>query len=145
LHAALESHLAKYRKLVPALALIIDLADRATRSEDQMAGPVGLSAVKTAIAWARYLEAHAGRAYGCVTAAAADTAKTIIDKIRTGALPGEFGSRDVWRPGWSKLTDREVVDGGLQMLVDYDWLDVEKVATAGRPQTIYRLNPKAQL
>jgi hypothetical protein len=145
LHPALEAHLAKYRKLVPALALILDLADRVTRPADQMAGPVGAPAVQTAIAWSKYLETHARRAYGCVTAAAADTAKAILDKIRTGALQKEFGSRDVWRPAWAKLTDRETVDAGLQMLVDYDWLDIEKVATGGRPQTVYKLNPKAKL
>jgi putative DNA primase/helicase len=94
---------------------------------------------------AKYLETHARRAYGCVTAVAADTAKAILAKIRTGALGKEFGSRDVWRPGWSQLSDREVVDAGLQMLVDYDWLDVEKVTTGGRPQTVYKFNPKAKL
>jgi putative DNA primase/helicase len=145
LHPALESHLAKYRKLVPALALILDLADRVTRPDDQMAGPVGAPAVQMAIAWSKYLESHARRAYGCVTAVAADTAKAILTKIRTGDLKTEFGSRDIWRPGWSKLTDRETVDAGLQMLVDYDWLDAEKVATGGRPQTVYKLNPKAKL
>jgi hypothetical protein len=101
--------------------------------------------VQTAIAWSVYLETHARRAYGCVTAAAADTAKAILEKIRTGALKKEFRSHDVWRPAWSKLTDRETVDAGLQMLVDYDWVNVEKVATDGRPKTVYRLNPKAML
>jgi putative DNA primase/helicase len=149
LHPSLESHLAKYRKLVPALALILHLADMpgpaGVEASDAMPGPVGVEAVQTAIAWSKYLETHARRAYGCVTAAAADTAKAILDKIRTGALQKEFGSRDVWRPAWAKLTDRETVDAGLQMLVDYDWLDIEKVATGGRPQTVYKLNPKAKL
>jgi len=57
LHPAIESHLAKYRKLVPALALICHLADGQT-------GPVSLDAVKKAIAWAAYLETHALRCYG---------------------------------------------------------------------------------
>jgi hypothetical protein len=145
LHHALEAHLAKYRKLVPALALILDLADRVTGPADQMARQVGAPAVQMAIAWSAYLETHARRAYGCVTAVAADTAKAILAKIRTGDLQKEFRSHDVWRPAWSKLTDRETVEAGLQMLVDYDWLDIEKVATGGRPQTVYKLNPKAKL
>ena len=49
LHPALESHLAKYRKLVPALALICHLVDGGTRF-------VGLSALERALAWAKYLE-----------------------------------------------------------------------------------------
>jgi hypothetical protein len=29
------------------------------------------------------------------------------------------------------------------MLVDYDWLAARRVETAGRPATIYTVNPKA--
>src|SRR5262249_22899105 len=112
LHPALEAHLAKYRKLVPGLALISHLADGFT-------GPVRVAAMRRAIAWASYLETHAQRAYGSVTAASADTAKAILAKVRSGHLKSGFRSRDVWRPGWSRLTDREAVNAGLAMLVDY--------------------------
>jgi putative DNA primase/helicase len=136
MHVALEAHLAKYRKLVPGLSLICHLADGWT-------GPVGVTAVRRAIAWAAYLETHAKRAYGSVTAASADTAKSILAKIRSGHLKTEFRSRDVWRPGWSRLTDRDAVNAGLALLVDYDWLSTWKIETAGRPSTLFRLNPKA--
>jgi hypothetical protein len=138
MHVALEAHLAKYRKLVPGLSLICHLADGLT-------APVGVAAVQRAIAWAEYLETHARRAYGSVTAAEADTAKAILGKIRAGQLPAEFSSRDVWRPGWSKLTDRDAVQTGLGLLVDYDWLGTRKIETAGRPATVFQLNPKARL
>jgi hypothetical protein len=62
--------LAKYRKLVPR-ALLCHLAEGAT-------GPVGVVSVRRAIGWAGYLETHAARAYGSVTAAFADTAKAIL-------------------------------------------------------------------
>jgi putative DNA primase/helicase len=138
LHPALESHLAKDRKLVPGLSLILHLADG-------MTGPVSAAAVRTALAWAKYLETHAQRAYGSATAATADTAKAILGKIRSGDLKTEFRSHDVWRPQWSRLTDREAVSSGLKMLIEYDWLTQEKLPTAGRPQTVYRLNPRAKL
>ena len=51
---ALEGHVAKYRKLVPALALINHLAD----SGD---GLVGIEALLKALAFSRYLENHARR------------------------------------------------------------------------------------
>ena len=54
---ALEGHVAKYRKLVPALALINHLAD----SGD---GLVGIEALLKALAFSRYLESHARRVYG---------------------------------------------------------------------------------
>jgi hypothetical protein len=136
MHVALEAHLAKYRKLIPGLSLICHLADGWT-------GPVGVTAVRRAIDWSSYLETHARRAYGSVTAASADTAKAILAKIHSGHLKTEFSSRDVWRPGWSRLTDRDSVNAGLAMLVDYDWLGAQKIETAGRPATLFRLNPKA--
>src|SRR5262249_32541959 len=102
LHPALESHLAKYRKLVPGLALICHLID-------ENGGPVGLSAMERAIRWGTYLESHARRAYGSVTAAEADTARAILARIESGHLRSEFTARDVWRPGWPRLTDRTAV------------------------------------
>jgi putative DNA primase/helicase len=138
LHVALEAHLAKYRKLVPGLSLISHLADGLT-------GPVCVASVRRALAWVDYLESHARRAYGSVTAASADTANAILSKLRSGHLKAPFGSRDVWRPGWSKLTDREAVDAGLRILVEYDWLGQQRVETPGRPATVYCLNPNAKL
>ena len=67
LHPALESHLAKYRKLVPALALIGHFSDRG-------AGPIGETAVLRAVALSEYLESHARRAYGAGAAAEVATA-----------------------------------------------------------------------
>lgn len=136
LHVAMESHLAKYRKLVPGLSLICHLADGSS-------GPVGVASVQRAIGWASYLETHARRAYGSVTVAAADTAKAILKKVRSGDLKNEFRSRDVWRPGWSRLTDREAVHAGLLLLVDYEWLAQRRIETMGRPATVYMVNPKA--
>jgi putative DNA primase/helicase len=135
LHPALESHLSKYRKLVPGLALICHLVDGQT-------GSVGLAALERALAWAKYLESHARRAYGSVTAFSSATAAAIVAKIRSGDLKSEFRSHEVWRPGWSKLSDREAVNAALNMLLDYDWLRVRVVQTGGRPAYIYMVNPK---
>src|SRR5262249_58728115 len=129
MHPALESHLSKYRKLVPGLALICHLVDNGS-------GPVGTAAIKRAIAWATYLETHAQRAYGSVTAPAGDTARAILARIRAGHLQGEFTARDVWRPGWSRLTDRVAVQAGLDHLVDYDWLATRRVETGGTASTL---------
>jgi putative DNA primase/helicase len=135
LHPALESHLAKYRKLVPGLALICHLVDGGTEF-------VGLTALDRALAWAKYLETHARRAYGSATAVSAITARAIVAKIRSGDLKSQFRSHEVWRPGWSKLTDSDAVRAALELLADYDWLRVRKVETAGRPAFDYIVNPK---
>jgi len=136
LHPALESHLAKYRKLVPSLALILHLAGNGT-------GPVSERAALQALAWAEYLETHARRAYGSVTAPEVSAAKAVISRVRKGDLPREFSSREVWRPGWAQLSDRDQVADALRLLVDYDWLaTTTKTDTGGRPATIYTANPR---
>ena len=56
MHPAMESHLAKYRKLVPSLALIYHLASGGT-------GAVGVTAVLAALSWTEFLESHAQRIF----------------------------------------------------------------------------------
>ena len=133
IHPALESHFAKYRKLIPSLALIIHLADGG-------AGDIAENATLKALAWSEYLESHAERAYASVSQPEVSTAKAILRKIKSGDLKTPFASKDVWRPNWSKLSDRETVEAGLAMLVDYNHLCVETRATGGRPATLYYLN-----
>ncbi len=130
LHPALESHFAKYRKLIPALALIIHLADGGT-------GPVNEAATLQALAWGEYLETHARRAYGAVSQPEVATAKAIIAKIKKGDLPESFTSNNITRPGWAKLSDREQVADALRLLVDYGWLWEERTETGGRPTIVY--------
>jgi putative DNA primase/helicase len=136
LHPALESHYAKYRKLIPSLALIIHLADGGT-------GPVSEDATLRALAWGEYLESHAERAYSSVSKAEVSTAKAILRRIKKGDLKPPFTSHAVWRPGWSRLSDRDQVMGGLRMLEDYNHIYTEKVETGGRAKTLYHLNEGA--
>lgn len=130
LHPALESHLAKYRKLVPALALISHLADHGT-------GPVTAAATRRALNWAEFLEPHAHRAYSSLTQAPVAAAKAIIAKIKSKALPPEFTARDIQRKQWSRLSDREQILAALALLVDYGWLEQERIETAGAPKIIF--------
>ena len=136
---AFESHLAKYRKLVPALALVNHLADG-------QVGGVAAPAMLKALAWAQYLEAHAHRAYGSAQDPEVATAKAILSRIKRGDLPRTgFGSRDVWRPQWAALKDRDAVTKALSYLVGMGWLIEAKRSTDGRTATIYTLNAKAAL
>jgi putative DNA primase/helicase len=137
LHPALESHFAKYRKLVPTLALINHLTDGG-------AGPVGPVALNRAIAFSRYLESHARRLYGAGLRQEVVTAQAILSRIRKGELADGFTARDILQNDWAKLTDREQVIAGLALLVDHDWLADRTVQTGGRPRTEYHINPKAK-
>lgn len=133
LHPALESHLAKYRKLIPGLALIIHLADSGT-------GPVSKTALLKALAWGDYLETHAKRAYGSILQPEVSAAKAILSRIKKGDLPNTFTGRDIQRRGWARLQDRMQIRNALDLLVDYNWLDMEqRDETGGRPATTYHL------
>lgn len=137
LSPALESHLAKYRKLVPSLALINHLADGGV-------GSVSEEALLRALAFAEYLETHARRCYAAGNEAETAAAKAILARIRKGDLQDGFTARDVHQRGWSNLSDRDAVKSGLDLLVDLDWLAASTEQTGGRPRTTYTINPRAK-
>lgn len=136
---AFEAHLGKYRKLVPALAVLIHVAEWQT-------GPVTLSALERALAWADCLESHAARVFGSGIVAECDAARTLLRKLREGtaSLPADFRARDVRRKGWAGLTRPEDVEAACELLADHRWLIATPQPTnaqGGRPTSIYRLNP----
>jgi hypothetical protein len=135
LMTALESHLAKYRKLIPALALINHLADDGV-------GPISETAVLRALAFAKYLETHAGRAYGAGADHEVAAAQAILKHIQSGDLQDGFTGRDVHRARWSNLSDRSRVQAGLDLLAEFQWLRGQPQQTGGRPTVAYQINPK---
>jgi putative DNA primase/helicase len=140
LSPVMEGHIAKYRKLVPALALINHLAD-ATEG-----GSVGISALRKAIAFADYVETHARRVYGAGSQVELVAGKAILVKIRNGSLPEMgFTARDIMLKGWASLTETEHVKAGLDLLADLDHLIANRSAPSrfgGRPSTTYTVNPR---
>lgn len=134
LHPAMASHLAKYRKAVPALALVMHLLDGGT-------GPVSSTSTVRALAWSEYLESHAVKAYSSVTDGAVTSARLILRKL--GELPVEFTARDVYRKGWAGLTDRDRVREALELLEDLHHLLSFTPNTGGRPSIVYTANPRA--
>jgi hypothetical protein len=137
LSPALESHLAKYRKLVPGLALIGQISEGG--------GQIGEAALLRALAFAEYLETHALRAYGAASEAETASAKAILARIKRGELSDGFTARDIYRNAWAHLSDREQVQAGLDLLADFDWLKLRTVPTSGRPRATYAINPKGAI
>jgi len=131
----LESHFAKYRSLVPSLALLIHLADIGT-------GPVGKESLVRAWAWAEYVESHARRVYAPALSPAAAAARRLADRILKRDLEQEFSLRDVQRKQWSGLQEHEEIVQGLALLAALEWVHVSKEPTGGRPTTRCIVNPK---
>src|SRR5215472_279472 len=137
---ALEGHLAKYRKLVPALALINHIAD------GDQSGAVSQNALLRALAFGNYLEGHARRVYSSGSEAELAAAKAILKHIHCGDLKDGFTARDIQRAGWAHLTEREHIGLGLQLLVDLDYLGANTSVVGpqgGRPKVTYAINPRA--
>jgi hypothetical protein len=134
-------HLEKYRSLLPSLALIFHLIEVADKSST---GPVTLKSATRAAQWSDYLESHARRIYGLVGDIGTQAASRLARKIEAGALPDGFTARDVYRKQWSLLDDREIVQNGLNELVETGWIRPEAVhrGQTGRPSLpMYRINP----
>jgi hypothetical protein len=87
---ALNAHLGNYRGLMPTLALIFEMAERAARGSAGFDG-LGVTALVShantllAIEWCEYLESHARRVYSITSPqmnAAQELAKKIAGRIR---------------------------------------------------------------
>lgn len=128
---------------MPSLALIFHLVEVADGST--AAGPVSERAALMAAAWCQYLESHAGRVYGGATMPGMESAREIIKHIRRGAIHDGMTVRELWRPQWSRLTNSEEVKAGLDVLVEYDWLTLDRITTGGRPSENIRLNPRIKV
>jgi putative DNA primase/helicase len=140
LSPALESHLAKYRSLMPSLALIFHVVAFVDGKAEP--GTVGLEAALQAAAWCEYLETHAGRLYESAENPTMEGARVLLGRIRKGDVKDGASTRDVYRGRhWSKLSTPEEVNVAATVLEDYGWLRVEKVETGGRPATRIHLHP----
>ena len=134
-HPALVAHLAKYKKAVPALALICALADGEH-------GAVSAVSLRRALAWAKYLESHARRAYGSVVAGETIAAKLILNRLRNRNLPSPFTQRDLSLKSWAGLTDAKLVADALLLLCEHRWLRrTKRKPETGRPTSDYEAHP----
>jgi len=129
-HPAIVSHLSKYRKLIPSLALINHLCD--TRQ-----GAVSEAALLRAIAFSEYLESHAQRIYSYATRPDIDAAKTLLKRLSSGKLPDIFKVRDIYRAGWAGLETPHKAQSAIDLLLEYHHLAEEEITTGGRPTTHY--------
>ncbi len=136
---AFESHIAKYRSLLPSLALIFHLVNVVGEQEQ---GPVGLPSARLAAMWCEYLEHHARKIYASELYPDLTTAHLLASKIRAGAITENMNVRDIYRAHWSGLTVPEVVWDGFQMLEKFNMVRINRKDTLGRPADVIQLHPR---
>ncbi len=144
-HPVIIEHLAKYRSLMPSLALIFHLIEAADKEVEP--GPVSQHAAVMAAAWCEYLETHSRRIYSLAIDAGQAGAVRLAKKIKDGNIEQEFTRPDIVRKKWAMLTKKEDVQAAIDYLVDLSWLREKKIQEpankTGRPAaTVYEINPK---
>lgn len=137
-HPAIESHLTKYRKLVPALALQFALID-----DQRIEGVINDTRLILALAWAKYLKSHAERLYSAASRPEMTAAANLLNKVQAGKLGVDFTAREVLQKTWTGLNSLEVIRKAAGLLAEYDWLRKVNIDTGGRPSERYLVNPAA--
>ncbi len=130
---ALVAHLAKYRSLVPSLALVFELLDSGS-------GPVAETATLRACAWAEYLESHSRKVYAGVAESEASHAAKLLARLERGDLSSGFTAREVKRKHWAGLKGA-AVDEALDLLEEHGHLRRRTVETGGKPRVEYTAHP----
>lgn len=136
-HHAMVSHLSKYSKLIPSLALINHLCDIVSSDSYNAGTAISIEALLQAISYSKYLESHARRVYSHGTQPGIEAAKTVLSKLRLGKLITPFTSRDIYRNCWAGLNTQTKAQQAIDVLSDYGHVTDEEIHTGGRPMTRY--------
>ena len=136
----LESHLVKYKKLLPALCLIIEHLKHAVFNEHPHM--ITLETLKSAMEWLNYFESHAFRVYGSGANTIHKVAKDLLKRLRQGDIEEPFTARDVYyAKHWTGLANAEQVEEVLSFLIEKHYLICEVLRTGGRSTTKYWVHP----
>jgi hypothetical protein len=135
---AMKMHLAKYRSLLPSLALLFHLIDGGR-------GVIPVEQFERAKAWCAFLEAHARRLYQLAFDGDTEAASSLGERLKQ-SLPNPFTVRDVVRKGWGGLSEQREVEKAAGVLTDRGWLyEMEERSDRedgrGRPSTKYYIHP----
>jgi putative DNA primase/helicase len=137
----IQAHLAKYRSLMPTLALLLHLIEVVSC---RAAGSISMTPALAAAAWCDYLEAHARRVYQSALDGDPEAAAQLAERIKGGSLTNPFRARDVARKGWAGLDRIETIERTLLILEDRRWVkgvESPPSTTGGRPTVDYWINP----
>jgi hypothetical protein len=145
LSPSLVAHFAKYRSLMPTLAVLFELADLVAADKLAPEAQISLHHAKQAAALCEFLDSHARRAYACVTSPELRTARELARHITAGDVQESFTTRNIYLKGWSGLDSPDKARAALSVLEDAGW--VRRIQTApsplgGRLSADWQVNPK---
>lgn len=133
----LQAHLAKYRSLMPSLALLFHLMDNEGDGDG-----VSATAALRATAWCEYLESHARRIYVHAENPELERARALLTHLRAGDVDDGTPIRQMYRHHWSHLATPEEMDDAIKTLDAFGWVRIERPeGRQGRPSAKVRLHP----
>tara|TARA_R110000822_G_scaffold60287_2_gene150159 strand:- start:16171 stop:18462 length:2292 start_codon:yes stop_codon:yes gene_type:complete len=136
LDPAEESHLSKYRKLTPALALLDALTENKV--------VVDKDSLIRAIQLVEYFHSHAKRVYASGANQVVVVADALLKRMKSGDVQDGFSIRDVYIKDWSKLKDKKALAEAVELLCDLGYLKRREIVPSkkgGRPTAVYLLHP----
>jgi hypothetical protein len=137
---AIESHLAKFDKLVPSIALLMELCNGPEKS-------VSKQSAERAILWANYLESHAMRLYAVAACPERVLASPLLNRLLDWDEDRPIRVRDIRQKGWRGLSDPKAIESTLEALEADGWLQsIEdgRSSKGGRPTISYVMHPEAK-
>jgi len=143
--SAFESHLAKYRSLMPSLALLFHLIEVVARKVENHSR-VALEHARRAANWCGFLEAHAEKVYA--VEGPENAALLLADRIQEGKVKNGMTFREIYRHGWANLDTTEKLRNAIQVLEKHGWVRLQERlsgAGGGRPSPCLLINPKLEV
>ncbi len=134
-----KSHMAKYRGLMPRIALTYFLIEASVGSISEQQIP--LEAVEFAIEWCKHLEAHAKKLWAPSIDPAMLPSAKLAEKVLSGKVVDGMEVSAIQQKKWSKLTTTDQVDLAVSQLEEWGWLKRFTRDTGGRPSPCVRINP----
>ncbi len=138
--SAFESHLAKYRSLMPSLALLFWLLEDPKHIHGSSA--ISFSATTLAIRWCDFLEKHAFKAYRIGQSAEAQATKKLAECIEKGLVSHASSVRNIYRKQLSHLKTPHLVEQALESLEELNWLRVVQASVQGGRSNRIMIYPK---
>lgn len=138
--AAFESHLAKYRSLMPSLALLFWILEDPNNIYGK--GSVSLSSATLAIRWCDFLERHALKVYRIGKSAEAMALKKLSENIEHGMVTHACTVRSIYRKQWAHLKTPQLVEQALETLEELNWLKVVQATVQGGKSRRIMIHPK---
>jgi putative DNA primase/helicase len=134
------AHLAKYRSLMPSLALLLALADGCENE-------VPLRHAQQAASWCTYLQPHARRVYSARLSPERHAAAMLAKRLRDGWKEDKaaFSLRDVYQNDWTSLSTPDEARAALRLLEGASWVrkkERSSDASGGRPTELWSINPR---